>query len=340
MVARARRAGPPADRVPRRPVVAVRRPRAAGGLPAGARGGRASRTTSGWSCGRRSTPAAGRSGVDVAARPAVAFTAICCANDLLALGALQRLAELGIDVPGDVSVAGFDDISTAALTAPTPVDGPAAAARARPARASRTPMPSCAGDDAVPQRLPTTVILRDSTAAPASTVPAPATAVPAVPDRGPAPRASAVARRLMAGTGTGALAGRVVLVTGSSRGIGAEVAVKAAAEGARVAVHYHRVAGRRRADGRARPRARGGGRGVPRGRSRRGRGRGARRPRHRAVRAGRRPREQRRPDAGRAVPRDDRGGLGRRPADRPVRRVPHLPRGAARRCSNGATARS
>ncbi len=44
----------------------------------------------------------------------------------------------------------------------------------------------------------------------------------------------------MGDTATGALAGRVVLVTGSSRGIGAEVAVKAAAEGARVAVHYHR----------------------------------------------------------------------------------------------------
>jgi len=39
-----------------------------------------------------------------------------------------------------------------------------------------------------------------------------------------------------------ALAGRVVLVTGSSRGIGAEVAAKAAAEGATVAVHYHRAA--------------------------------------------------------------------------------------------------
>ena len=39
-----------------------------------------------------------------------------------------------------------------------------------------------------------------------------------------------------------ALAGRVVLVTGSSRGIGAEVAVKAAAEGATVAVHYLRAA--------------------------------------------------------------------------------------------------
>jgi 3-oxoacyl-[acyl-carrier protein] reductase len=40
----------------------------------------------------------------------------------------------------------------------------------------------------------------------------------------------------------GVLADRVVLVTGSSRGIGAEVAVKAAAEGASVAVHYHRSA--------------------------------------------------------------------------------------------------
>lgn len=40
----------------------------------------------------------------------------------------------------------------------------------------------------------------------------------------------------------GALAGRVVLVTGSSRGIGAEVAVKAAAAGAVVAVHYQRSA--------------------------------------------------------------------------------------------------
>ena len=39
-----------------------------------------------------------------------------------------------------------------------------------------------------------------------------------------------------------ALVGRVVLVTGSSRGIGAEVAVKAAVEGATVAVHYNSAA--------------------------------------------------------------------------------------------------
>ena len=42
----------------------------------------------------------------------------------------------------------------------------------------------------------------------------------------------------------GALAGRVVLVTGSSRGIGAEVVAKAAAEGAMVAVHYHQASDR------------------------------------------------------------------------------------------------
>lgn len=40
----------------------------------------------------------------------------------------------------------------------------------------------------------------------------------------------------------GALAGRVVLITGSSRGIGAEVAIKAAIEGASVAVHYRHSA--------------------------------------------------------------------------------------------------
>ncbi|HEY3522958.1 MAG TPA: 3-oxoacyl-ACP reductase FabG [Candidatus Limnocylindrales bacterium] len=41
-----------------------------------------------------------------------------------------------------------------------------------------------------------------------------------------------------AGTATRPLAGRVVLVTGSSRGIGAEIAAKAGAAGATVAVHY------------------------------------------------------------------------------------------------------
>ena len=38
----------------------------------------------------------------------------------------------------------------------------------------------------------------------------------------------------------GALSGKTVLVTGSSRGIGAAIALAAASEGARVGVHYHR----------------------------------------------------------------------------------------------------
>jgi len=37
-------------------------------------------------------------------------TALVCFNDLSAIGAIARLRELGLDVPGDVSVSGFDDI--------------------------------------------------------------------------------------------------------------------------------------------------------------------------------------------------------------------------------------
>jgi len=40
-------------------------------------------------------------------------TAIVCFNDLTAFGVLSRLRELGVDVPGDVSVTGFDDLDLA-----------------------------------------------------------------------------------------------------------------------------------------------------------------------------------------------------------------------------------
>ena len=45
-------------------------------------------------------------------------TAILACNDSMALGAMKALNELGIDIPGEVSVTGFDDIDTAAHISP------------------------------------------------------------------------------------------------------------------------------------------------------------------------------------------------------------------------------
>lgn len=46
------------------------------------------------------------------------LTAIFVANDLMAIGALRTLHEAGIDVPGQVSVVGFDDIAEAGFLTP------------------------------------------------------------------------------------------------------------------------------------------------------------------------------------------------------------------------------
>ena len=39
---------------------------------------------------------------------------IICGNDVVALGALNAARELGVDVPGEVSMVGFDDLPAAA----------------------------------------------------------------------------------------------------------------------------------------------------------------------------------------------------------------------------------
>jgi LacI family transcriptional regulator len=46
------------------------------------------------------------------------FTAVFCANDEMAVGALSYFQEAGIAVPGEVSVVGYDDTPSAAFTAP------------------------------------------------------------------------------------------------------------------------------------------------------------------------------------------------------------------------------
>lgn len=45
-------------------------------------------------------------------------TAVVCANDLVAIGALEACRELGVAVPDEISITGFDDIPVAGLTDP------------------------------------------------------------------------------------------------------------------------------------------------------------------------------------------------------------------------------
>jgi LacI family transcriptional regulator len=65
------------------------------------------------------TVAHGRAaGERIAALPArTRPTAVFCANDLLALGLLQEMTRLHLDVPGDLAIVGYDDIDFAAAAA-------------------------------------------------------------------------------------------------------------------------------------------------------------------------------------------------------------------------------
>jgi LacI family transcriptional regulator len=109
----------------------------------------------------------GGRGVDALLSGNLDFTAICCANDLLALGALQRLRELGIDVPATVSVTGFDDIAVAAITAPS-LSTVRLPLRALGRMGFEYAARVLAGERPARAVIPTTVVMRGSTAAPLS----------------------------------------------------------------------------------------------------------------------------------------------------------------------------
>jgi LacI family transcriptional regulator len=111
----------------------------------------------------------GALGVEALLAAETPFTAICCANDLLALGALGRLAELGVAVPETVSVAGFDDISTAGLTAPS-LSTVRLPLREMGRRGFAHATGVLAGGEPAREVLPIEVVLRGSTAAPARPV--------------------------------------------------------------------------------------------------------------------------------------------------------------------------
>jgi LacI family transcriptional regulator len=109
--------------------------------------------------------AGGALGVEVLLEGGTDVTAICCANDLLALGALEELARRGIGVPDAISVAGFDDISVASLTAPR-LSTVRLPLRDLGRIGFDTAVAMLAGEAREPVVLPTEVILRDSTAPP------------------------------------------------------------------------------------------------------------------------------------------------------------------------------
>jgi DNA-binding LacI/PurR family transcriptional regulator len=94
-------------------------------------------------------------------------TAVVCDDDLLAAGTYKAARALGLEIPGDLSVTGFDDILVATALEPelTTVRLPAEdlGARAMTALLARLD-----GEDPVYVSLPGELIVRDSTAPPAA----------------------------------------------------------------------------------------------------------------------------------------------------------------------------
>ncbi|WP_255347830.1 LacI family DNA-binding transcriptional regulator [Actinoplanes sp. N902-109] len=98
-------------------------------------------------------------------------TAVLCFSDAIAYGVLQVAAELGIDVPGELSVVGFDDNPLAAQVRPalTTVRQDVVAKGRAAATALTTAIAQARGGIATPPPhvlLPTELVIRDSTAAP------------------------------------------------------------------------------------------------------------------------------------------------------------------------------
>ena len=94
-------------------------------------------------------------------------TAIVCGSEPFAYGAIFEAAEMGIDVPGNLSIAGFDDLWLASQIRPalTTVRTPQ---REIGEDAARYLLARLSGDRVVPPRpLDTHLIVRDSTAPPA-----------------------------------------------------------------------------------------------------------------------------------------------------------------------------
>lgn len=95
-------------------------------------------------------------------------TALICANDLLAIGAMEHCREVGLRVPEDVSIVGFDDLPLSSLLTPrlTSVRQPASDMGYRAATALLDLLED--GESGAIGELPATLQLRDSVCPPRS----------------------------------------------------------------------------------------------------------------------------------------------------------------------------
>lgn len=108
--------------------------------------------------------AAGRALLDRPGRP----TAVFAVSDVLALGVLRGAQDLGLDVPGDVSVVGFDGIDEGAHSRP-PLTTISQDLRGQGRRAAHAALSLVAGDAVRPRPARPELTVRASTAPPSGT---------------------------------------------------------------------------------------------------------------------------------------------------------------------------
>ncbi|MEV1072894.1 LacI family DNA-binding transcriptional regulator [Micromonospora parva] len=104
-----------------------------------------------------------RAARELCARPA---TAVLAFNDQMAIGIIRGLSRMGVNVPGDVSVVGFDNILAADIVTPglTTVAAPLFAEGSAATRHLLTMIAGAPGHTGRPMVLPVRLVVRDSTA--------------------------------------------------------------------------------------------------------------------------------------------------------------------------------
>jgi LacI family transcriptional regulator len=112
------------------------------------------------------TMPAGRQAAQFLLRARPEITAVFCANDLIAFGALHAANDLGWRVPDELSIVGFDDIFISSMVQPT-LTTVRQDIRLLGSRAVEIALRSLRGEaNDAPEQLPVSLVTRDSTAPP------------------------------------------------------------------------------------------------------------------------------------------------------------------------------